>query len=1196
MTHLIKYLVALLFLNISILYSQEGASSCAQLQANYLQYQSCATNIPFQNSTGGNSETYSTSCIGDPFHGPTWFFMEIQTSGDIQLQISQVNTGGIGTDVDFVLWGPFNNLNNICTQLNPTTEVDCSWSDSSIEAVNLPNGIAGQLYVLLVDNFSNQPGNITITQTGGTGSSNCDFLSSVKILDTALNEITQLDYCNPTSKDLVAKIDVSDFPGLPANLRFNYEWFKDGVSINGTTNSTSNTNTITVTDSGVYKVNTTAYDSTDPTVIIANLTVSSDDIELKFHTTTQVTISNTNTQCLATNPVLQSTITNQASLNNAIDVVTYQWFLNNNPIAGAINQNHTPILPGDYFVRVSNNPCSASDSNVIHIVANPSVIISSDQAFCEGSSYTITSNITNSSLLSTVTYQWLKNGTPVLGATNPTYTVSALNQSVNSTSIYTLQVTEQNLCSTISNSVSITINTTPVVNTTPILLEQCDFINPTLDGIATTNLSQVYNAVTNNTAGLTLYYYQDLALTIPILDYQNYTNTSSPFTQNIYVKAVNENTTPNCPSLNTATIHLVINPTSLATYPNITPICPELNANYGQIDFNAHRTLIKNTFFASSPVVISFYLNATDASVGVNQLTNSSNIPVGIHTIYTRVETNNNCSAVGTFQIEVLTAPLQNTIQQVLLCQSDSFLLNTLDSQALAGQNPSVQASYFNSFNDARDNIGMINKNILLPIVVGTRTVFVRLFDTNTQCLSIVSFSIRIFPDPTIFNPLPIKLCGNSTATFNLNTRIPSITGNNSNYLVYFYETNADLLANNFIPDPANYTSGPRTIIVKVIDQANNLCDKTTTLDLILLSLPGATTNPTPIELCSSTGYSSFNLTSREVEMAGSTPIADITFKYYEKFSEAYANNSNVITNTTGFPNTTINHQIIYVRINSKTNFNSVNNDPCFTILELNLYARPYPINHLLTDPYIICIDKDNVPVNPAIINTTLSDADYDFVWYNGADAITGNEIAGQVSNTFQTATAGQFSVKITNTTNVALCSTVANFSTKTSYVPFSINGQPSELIAFGIENTITAAVTPPSSDYIYSLDNTGWQTSNVFTNIIQGEHTLTVRNKYNCGEISTQILVVDYPKFLTPNGDGYNDTWNIGGLNGLDAIQIHIFDRFGKLIKEIDPKGTGWNGTFNGSNLPSTDYWFKLKYKKNQVEKEFNGHFALKR
>jgi gliding motility-associated-like protein len=43
--------------------------------------------------------------------------------------------------------------------------------------------------------------------------------------------------------------------------------------------------------------------------------------------------------------------------------------------------------------------------------------------------------------------------------------------------------------------------------------------------------------------------------------------------------------------------------------------------------------------------------------------------------------------------------------------------------------------------------------------------------------------------------------------------------------------------------------------------------------------------------------------------------------------------------------------------------------------------------------------------------------------------------------------------------------------------------------------------------------------------------------------------------------------------LVGRSGSKIQIFDRYGKLLKEISPNSTGWNGTYNGQPLPATDY-----------------------
>jgi gliding motility-associated-like protein len=82
------------------------------------------------------------------------------------------------------------------------------------------------------------------------------------------------------------------------------------------------------------------------------------------------------------------------------------------------------------------------------------------------------------------------------------------------------------------------------------------------------------------------------------------------------------------------------------------------------------------------------------------------------------------------------------------------------------------------------------------------------------------------------------------------------------------------------------------------------------------------------------------------------------------------------------------------------------------------------------------------------------------------------------------------------------------------------------------------------------------------------------------------------YPKFFTPNSDGYNDTWTIEFAYLAPNTGIRIFDRYGKLIKVLNLNQT-WDGTFNGYNLPSSDYWFVVTRLNGA---EFKNHFSLKR
>ena len=143
----------------------------------------------------------------------------------------------------------------------------------------------------------------------------------------------------------------------------------------------------------------------------------------------------------------------------------------------------------------------------------------------------------------------------------------------------------------------------------------------------------------------------------------------------------------------------------------------------------------------------------------------------------------------------------------------------------------------------------------------------------------------------------------------------------------------------------------------------------------------------------------------------------------------------------------------------------------------------------------------------------------------------------------------------------------------------------------------MTVTVPDGTGTLLYQLDEGAYQESNVFTGVSAGEHTVTVIDTEGCTFMTQTVLVIDYPKYFTPNGDGHNDTWNIIGMDQADA-RLYIFDRYGKLIKQISPSlgSDGWDGTYNGEQLPSTDYWFSLDYTENGAAKQFKAHFSMKR
>ncbi|RZN84690.1 MAG: T9SS type B sorting domain-containing protein [Winogradskyella sp.] len=157
------------------------------------------------------------------------------------------------------------------------------------------------------------------------------------------------------------------------------------------------------------------------------------------------------------------------------------------------------------------------------------------------------------------------------------------------------------------------------------------------------------------------------------------------------------------------------------------------------------------------------------------------------------------------------------------------------------------------------------------------------------------------------------------------------------------------------------------------------------------------------------------------------------------------------------------------------------------------------------------------------------------------------------------------------------------------------------ELISepFSDNQIVVATATGGDGMYEYQLDNGVWTSQNTFSNITGcDEHVINVRQLNGCSIAGVETFrVLDYPKFFTPNGDGFNDLWNIKCLNNQAIARIYIFDRLGKLLKTFSPSGSGWNGTYNGALMPTSDYWFRVDYLGNDnTSRTFTSHFTLKR
>ncbi len=143
--------------------------------------------------------------------------------------------------------------------------------------------------------------------------------------------------------------------------------------------------------------------------------------------------------------------------------------------------------------------------------------------------------------------------------------------------------------------------------------------------------------------------------------------------------------------------------------------------------------------------------------------------------------------------------------------------------------------------------------------------------------------------------------------------------------------------------------------------------------------------------------------------------------------------------------------------------------------------------------------------------------------------------------------------------------------------------------------------VVQGTGDYEYAINGGEFQDDPQFFDVPPGINTVVINDKNGCGTTEPiEFLVVGYPKFFTPNGDGIHDNWNVLGIETLSNPAVFIFDRYGKLLKQLDGTTLGWDGTFNGRALPSSDYWFRLDYERDDngvfVARSVRRHFTLVR
>lgn len=259
--------------------------------------------------------------------------------------------------------------------------------------------------------------------------------------------------------------------------------------------------------------------------------------------------------------------------------------------------------------------------------------------------------------------------------------------------------------------------------------------------------------------------------------------------------------------------------------------------------------------------------------------------------------------------------------------------------------------------------------------------------------------------------------------------------------------------------------------------------------------------------------------------------------------------------------------ETIYVRIQNRGLPN------CFDVASFEVIVNPLPQPNI-EPTFVICPDSPELIIDAGDFES--------WSWQNGINTVIGTD------RTLNITELGDYYLSVTHKVNGIQCENTVPFTVISSGAP---DGLTVNISGFSDKVTLEAEASG-TGDFEYSIDGENFQDSDRFE-VFPGEYTVFVRDREGCRTLSQEVLALGYQKFFTPNGDGSNEYWSVIGMENFPDSRLFIYDRYGKLLKQLSPTDTGWDGTYNGTSLPSSDYWFQYVYENGKV---FKGHFSLKR
>ena len=823
------------------------------------------------------------------------------------------------------------------------------------------------------------------------------------------------------------------------------------------------------------------------------------------------------------------------------------------------------------------------------------------------------------------------NSTDVINKFNP-YS----NTSVNTQQVFVrIENIDNTDCNATDISFNLIVDPLPVINT-GVEINYCIVTgdpNPTVD------LTQAENQI-SSTTNASFEYFKDLAGTDLILDPVSYPPVGNVL-QSVYVKVISDQ---GC-ARDLVELVLNIGETPNNSFDDLVAIecddfldqdgndTPAMNDDTDNItNFSLDLTAIIAAINPPINTEVFFYESTSDRNSNSNNipdLTNYRNNPTNIDItvvpdgirfpIYYKILStiNNDCEGIGQFYLQINQVPTVNPYGDLILCDDgdDGDFVNgivqtfDLESQTpiiLGTQDPlNFTVSYHLTDLDALSGASPImNTSMYENITPNLQTIYVRVTNNTTGCFTNhTSFDL-------IVNPLPIanfvddlEVCDDNTdgsaqngfsQSFDLELQTAGILGTQdpTQFSVTYHASLADAQAGTLpLGSPfSNSVPFSQIIYARVYNSLTGCANGISNFNAIVNPEP-TTENASNLSYCDddsdgddTNGFvQNIDLDSQITDILG--PLQDpddFNVTFHETQTDA-TDGTDALSSP--YTNTTANQQTIYVRVENKDT-GCVNDDFTFDVI-----VNPLP-KFKVTSPQIVCLSGP--PLTLFIENP---DAVYDYVWTapNGEESF-GEEI---------TITSGGLYTVTATTTNGTGCTRTREIQVNESIVA-TITEADVTIVDDSDNNSITIDPTNLGiGDYQYALINenglqTAFQDIPVFENLSGGFYTIVVQDKNGCRPDANLIVsVIEYPKFFTPNNDGINDTWAIKGANSTfyPSAQINIFNRFGKIVAQIDVDNPGWDGTYGGKRLPSDDYWFSIMLvDRNGNARERKGNFSMLR